>query len=356
MRFDSVNVQNVQSIKSAELDFPARPGGGSFVTVVGPSSSGKSAFLRAVRALISNTSSASTLLRAGTKAFEVSAETTSGAVAIKRGASQSVYTVDGKTYTKCGTTAPDAATEVFGFSDPDLHVRFQFDRPYLLSETSGQAAHVLATLSNAHILRDASSEATKISRREAQTSSMLTDEVAQSEEELALLGDVDAQGALLGEAQKCAETVRDESDKLASLSQMVGVVEAAQSRCEAAQGALFEVPSDADPQSIQEMGVKADVLREAVSQVLALRAAVQQTPVAVPREQVDGILADLTKYEMHSVEILRMLGDVAKASSQVVECDEMRVRSAEEASTAEAALREAQASLQICPTCGQEVR
>jgi len=155
MTLHRVEVRDFQSIAAADVDFGLREGGGGITTIVGSSSTGKSALLRALRMLMRNTSSAS--VRVGQKKTSVTATWDEHTVGIERGPGLSTYTVDSATYAKSGVGVPEGVGKVLMLrtDTPDPHFSFQFDRPYLLGETGSVVSDTIGALTNANVLRAA---------------------------------------------------------------------------------------------------------------------------------------------------------------------------------------------------------
>ena len=99
-----ISVSNFQSLVKADLTL------GKLTVIVGPSSSGKSAFLRALRVLVRNTSG-SAYVTHGSTASAVIAEFDGHKVALERGKGHSLYRTwkdgDEEIYPKSGTSVPD---------------------------------------------------------------------------------------------------------------------------------------------------------------------------------------------------------------------------------------------------------
>lgn len=155
MTIRSLTVKDFQSVAHAHIDFPERDGGGSITTIVGPSSTGKSALLRAIRMLARNTNSAP--VRAGAKKTAVEAQWGDNVISIERGPGHSTYAIGEDAYTKSGVSVPDAVANALGLRAdvPDPHFAFQFDRPYLLGETGSVVSDTIGRLTNANVLRAA---------------------------------------------------------------------------------------------------------------------------------------------------------------------------------------------------------
>lgn len=171
MKVSSAHVRDFQSIKDAKVSF------GSFTVLVGRSSSGKSAFLRALRACLRNTIVPANVRQGSAKAV-IDVEFDDGpTVRIERGKSLSTYRlINGETeetFTKSGRTVPDGVAKIARvplIADTDVTFSFQFDRPFLLAETGSQAAQVIGSLTNVSLLHAAVREA---NRRRGEASSTL---------------------------------------------------------------------------------------------------------------------------------------------------------------------------------------
>lgn len=167
---ERVEVRNFQSLYDVKLDVA------KFTVIVGPSSSGKSAFMRALRTLASNSRGTSFLSYGQTQA-SVSARGLDWTVTLERGAHNGykVSTSAGDdTFTKLGGAVPDRVTEILGIQpiSDGMSINFadQFDRPYLVGETGQTVARVLGELTNVSRIFDAVREA---NRRRSGASSLL---------------------------------------------------------------------------------------------------------------------------------------------------------------------------------------
>lgn len=177
-----LTVNNYQSLHAVSLEL------GPFTVVVGPSSSGKSALVRAVKHLVSN-SRGSSYVTHGKKTSTVSAEvvnashdSTAYRVALTRGEGVGKYELYvhqeqpgdpewgfSKDFTKLGGTVPAEVTEALGIQ-PGAALNFagQFDRPYLLDSSPAEVARNLGQLTNVSTVFAAAREAAR-RQREAQS-------------------------------------------------------------------------------------------------------------------------------------------------------------------------------------------
>lgn len=165
---ESVLIKDFQSIEDVQIEFA--PG---FNVLVGPSNSGKSAVLRALRGAIRN-EIAPSFVRNGTRKATISIDFGDHSVSAERGKSLSTYHLDAQEFTKCGKDVPQPILDVLQMNlvnDQDLHFQFQFDSPFLLSTSGSTIAQVIGTLTNVTLLFHAVQEA---NRRYLRASSELT--------------------------------------------------------------------------------------------------------------------------------------------------------------------------------------
>lgn len=167
-----IEIRNFQSLHHVSLEM-AR-----FTVIVGQSSSGKSAFTRAVRTLTSNARGTSFITH-GQRVCTISAVTDRGSVTLKRGTAtdDNEYTVvpatDGeqRTYTKLGGAVPEDVSTFIGIAAKDpINYASQFDRPYLLDDSGSEVARVLGALTNVSVIFEAARES---NRRKLTASSTL---------------------------------------------------------------------------------------------------------------------------------------------------------------------------------------
>jgi DNA repair protein SbcC/Rad50 len=143
---------------------------GRFTVVTGPTGSGKSAVIRAIRLLAFNARGTGYVTR-GQKSCKVASgdQELAWAIGIERGSRGSdayrISRLDGSgeprvdTFTKLAGGVPDAVTQILQLSE--LNFAGQFDRPYLLDSSGGEIARVLGRLTNVTLLFDAAREANR---------------------------------------------------------------------------------------------------------------------------------------------------------------------------------------------------
>jgi exonuclease SbcC len=173
----TLEIENYQSIRKASLELEG------FTVITGPTGSGKTALLRAVRLLAFNARGDSYVSR-GQKSCKVAAgvRDEGWVVGIERGKANCYRLVvgapDGEpdvtTFTKLAGGVPDAVSGLLRLSK--LNFASQFDGPFLLEESAGEVARVLGALTNVTVVFEAAREAT---RRKARLGDQLKDRQAE---------------------------------------------------------------------------------------------------------------------------------------------------------------------------------
>lgn len=155
-------VRNFQSLRQVDIDL------GAFTVIVGPSSSGKSALIRAFRALASNVRGSDVITR-GQKAMSITARTDSGVVSLERSDRSSAYRLtgddgQGQAFTKLGGEVPAAVTEALRLDPAAGSINFanQFDKPFLLDESGAAVARELGELTQVTRIFEAVRQANRV--------------------------------------------------------------------------------------------------------------------------------------------------------------------------------------------------
>lgn len=166
-----LEVRNWQSLRLVDLEL------GSFTVIVGPSSSGKSALMRACRALASNVRGNGMTTR-GQKHTAITAHTETQTITLERTDTAGTYRIltsgNELTFTKLNGGVPDAVTQALGVEPVPANgvsVNFagQFDRPYLLDDSGATVARVLGELTRVNTIFEAVRAANKIRLNAAST-------------------------------------------------------------------------------------------------------------------------------------------------------------------------------------------
>lgn len=153
-----VEIEDYQAVRRASLKL------GRFTVVTGPTGSGKSAAVRALKLAAFNARGTS-YVRHGAKSCKVLLQDDQGLlVGITRGGrGQDAYVVgvlgEKKTFTKLVGSVPEEIAGLLQLGD--INFAGQFDRPFLLADSGSQVARTLGELTNVTLVFDAAREANR---------------------------------------------------------------------------------------------------------------------------------------------------------------------------------------------------
>lgn len=347
----SITLVNYQSHQQTRLEL------GPFTVVVGSSSSGKSALVRALR-LVAENARGVTYVRQGTKQARVSLELVRDegeqptVVSIARGKGVSEYelflpgAVEPTVFTKCGTSVPDALSDVMGFGDSNLWIAGQFDRPYLLDETGSQVAAVLGKLTNVTMIfaavRECNRRAAEAGRRFKDAAGELSSVKATLREHL----DLPRRKAAGLAAEEALERASSLSGRRQLLVRRIEALGESEARAVAARASSVTVPVVTDLLALDARRTRLRALVGAVGEAAQRRDAVSSALRSAPEAQ------SLALIEGRRASLRIALADAA-------ESHERRRRLADESSRADAALDAAREEFAeslrragSCPLCG----
>jgi DNA repair ATPase RecN len=236
----SVSVENYESIESADLEL------GAFTVITGPTSSGKSALIRAVRLLAFN-ARGTDYIRHGQTTCKVGTGVAEEGwvVGIERGGrGKDAYRLvpDGhdlenvEVYTKLGGKVPEAVSARLRLSE--LNFAGQFDSPYLLDASGGQVAKTLGELTNVTVVLDAASRAQSLKRSINAELKAATAERDRLAAQVRAYDDIEDEAARLEEAQRALERATAAAAARGRLETLLGNLRSALASREAARAAL----------------------------------------------------------------------------------------------------------------------
>lgn len=234
-----LDIRDYQSLARAQIQL------GPFTVITGPTGSGKSAVVRAVRLLAFNARGTS-YIRHGASSVLSAAGITDGtaearqdwSAGIERGGrgKDSYYIAPAgggpvQTYTKLGGQVPEDVSARLRLTE--LNFAGQFDRPFLLASSAGDVARTLGELTNVTLVFNAGREARRRALR-------ISDQVKVKEQELARLREraaafVPLPARIRAAEQAAAALARASqlSDRAGRLRTALGSVMGAQARYEA---------------------------------------------------------------------------------------------------------------------------
>lgn len=151
---ERITLKDFQSLANVDVEL------GQFTAIIGPSNTGKSALVRAIRAMAYN-APAPGLVREGKSKFIAKAKFSNAAIlTLTKGKSVSEFDIDGRTWAKSGSTSvPAEVAQLWQIAD--FAITSQHDAPFLLAEPASAVAKTLGELTNAAMLMEAVREANK---------------------------------------------------------------------------------------------------------------------------------------------------------------------------------------------------
>lgn len=242
----SVQIRNFQSLTDVQLDLAP------LTVIVGPSSSGKSAFIRALMALIRNRRGTEFITH-GERTSSISATLAQSIVTLTRStqASPNSYTLiptqsrsEKQEFTKLGGEVPTQISVALGIptAQAPLVIASQFDAPYLLSASSTEAARIFGTLTNASILLDGARES---NRRKLQAAQLLRTRATDLDQITARVPEfrlIQSQSSALTRAEALIAQARTLRTRLDALTQATDTLTIAQDRIPALRTHLDSLP------------------------------------------------------------------------------------------------------------------
>jgi DNA repair ATPase RecN len=217
---ERVEIRNWQALRRVDLDL------GRFTVIVGPSSSGKSALMRAMRAVASNVRGTGSITR-GQKSCAITVRTGDTVVALERGDGSGTYSIlsgDGQItrYTKLAGGVPAQVTETLRIAPvptggSSINFAGQFDKPYLLDESGANVARELGELTKVNIIFEAVRNANKKRTSLATVLKARHTDLAAHTARIAEFSDLPDKLAAIAEAETVAEQAQQSADQVKRL-------------------------------------------------------------------------------------------------------------------------------------------
>jgi DNA repair ATPase RecN len=222
---NSIRIKNFQSLHDVNVEL------GKLTVIVGASSSGKSAFTRALKAVASNQLD-SDYITQGTKKAAVSVRTDTHTVTIERETNASstykVAALGGKesSYTKLNRQVPTEITSILGITPStkevdSINFAGQFDAPYLLKDGASNVARILGELTNVSTIFEAVKKANGKVKVASGVLNLRKKDLDQVTTQLKGYGSLPKQAKAIAEAELKLETAKDLDRQLAELGRVV---------------------------------------------------------------------------------------------------------------------------------------
>lgn len=220
-----LKIRNYESLVDADLEFS------KFTVLVGKSSSGKSAILRALVALASNERGTKSITL-GTSSYCISAEVDDATLVLEKGKETRYKIVQAgkeKPYDALNGKVPEDVTRLLGIepltsSSTSVNVAFQYDAPYLLRSSAGEVAKTFGELTGINKIFNAVSEANKRKRSFSATLKLRTADSEKVLARLAKFSDLEQKMTLLAEVEEQYEKLNTVRNKKVDLSTVLLVI------------------------------------------------------------------------------------------------------------------------------------
>ena len=302
----AVHVRNFQALHDVELRLEP------FTVIVGPSNVGKSAFMRAMRTLTSNRRG-NDFISHGERTAVITATTDRGTVTLTRSknTTDNAYTVTPddpqhplypeRTFTKLGGETPPEVSDFLGITAKDaINYASQFDKPYLLDDSAGEAARVLGALTNVSIIFEAARESNRRKLAASQILRTRAADLAAIKEKIPKYRSLKQQAAALTEAEQHISAARSLEKQITTLEQAITTVESTRTAMQPLQQQAARAVPDAQP-----MLDAYAALQRLITAMKEQLSAQKQTGLA--QERLEAAAAQLTEAETAHTELL---GDI----------------------------------------------
>lgn len=219
-----IEIQNFQSHAQTVIE-PAPAGGLTVIT--GPSDSGKTAIVRALKWLLYNQPQGDQFRRVGCDFVEVNVETATGQHVIRRRTSTTNrYIVDGQTLEGFGNSVPVEAQQAIGvrpvrLNDQDIlaNIAGQLEPPFLGSSISAPArAKVLGKLAGAEVIDQANKDLGTDLYRARQEVKRLEAEVEKLEQQVVQYDYIPSLARKIEQLRKLCEQIRTAQERMNRLA------------------------------------------------------------------------------------------------------------------------------------------
>ena len=341
----NIDIRNFQSLHHINIELAP------FTVIVGPSSSGKSAFTRAVRTLTSN-ARGDGFITHGERTATITATTDKGTAVLQRGAINQ-YTLiphkeqNKKTFTKLGGAVPEEVTEFIGIAAKDpINYANQFDMPYLLSASAGDVARTLGELTNVQVIFEAAREANRRRNNQAATLKVKAADYKGITEKLEDYKALKGQLAAIASAEKHITQAATLETRISKLTELSSILEESEHQL------MFipmirEVPTLDEANHLMQQLASLKTLKQQHEKYTA--AAKQPIPVAPSLTEAQSIATryNLLTSHIKNLGVYKHAG--VTASLEIDFSEETRAAAQQE-------YTEALEALGTCPTCHQSTK
>lgn len=288
MSLNRVSIQNFQSLRDISLDLSR------FTVIVGPSSSGKSAFVRALRMLANNRRGLDFLTH-GERVCTITATTERGTVVLNRSKSNDenyyelIPTGDPKgkqKFSKLGGVTPPEVSEFLGIPQGSQSFAGQHDMPYLLADSASANASTLGRLTNVAVIFDAAREAKRQALDASKTVRLRAEDLSAAEATLSRFEHLDEQQHALSMAEEkisqAYTTARTIERITSARDSLIAAATAVRTLTSAAEA---PIPDIAPVIAIQQRLTRLETVRDALISAAESHRAAMAVDLAISDEQ-----------------------------------------------------------------------
>lgn len=358
MTINSLLVTDFQSIKKAKVEFSSKSSGGSVTTFVGPSSTGKSALLRALKMLMRNTSSVPVRIQEGAAKTTVTADVDGTPIRIERGKSLSTYFIGTEKYSKAGTSVPQPVQDVLKLDDSavELHTSTQFDKPYLLDESGTTVSAIIGKLTHANTLRLSVKEGNRRSLEAGRLLKTRLTDLEKAREQLVDYAWVDKSAQDVVESQKLIKSYKDLNTRMSVVGTAISTYQRATEKYTEASQNVAEHP-DVSPEveaadSLLQRCVKAySVLTMIEDKKFFAQKLLSKKTVTLDDSEVHVLESHYEKIKTVS----QLVESIACGLEDYKAINVKLTKAKESSEHVQEVYTDALHTLGICPTCGKAV-
>lgn len=183
MRLRSIKLKNFQAHK--EVEIPLK----NITTIQGPTDTGKSSILRALRWICLNDISGDEFVTEGEKKVVVTLDIVCGKIKHQirrirqRGGSVNTYELDGEEFKSFGSTVPAPIAQILRLNE--INFQGQHDTPYWFSETAGEVSRRLNTVIDLSVIDSSLSNIASMVRQAAERKNLCEERLGESTAQLA---------------------------------------------------------------------------------------------------------------------------------------------------------------------------
>ena len=349
----TVQIKNFQSLYNVELELK------DFTVIVGPSSSGKSAFFRAMKTLVSN-QRGSSFISHGERVCTISGQFPNGRVTLKRGRGtddNSYSTIDKndvqEKYTKLHGATPEEVSQFMGIpSKSPINMVGQFDKPYLLDDSASEVAKVLGDLTNVRVIFEGARESNRRKLSESGVLKTRKEDLDAALERVETFRPLAAQLEAIEAAESNLEALRGTENKLDALRHLQQQIIEDEKTVENLEPIANRVIPSAD--SLMEQLRFIDQLVVLDINIVGYEEAIERYDAILAREVPSADRMVALKAELMQLQEFVTFVSTAKTSYVAAKEQESKAKDAE--ILAQQSYIEALHEMGVCPTCKQSTK